>query len=471
MMSNGSDGPDPVPPEAYPSFQPMNGAMPQMPTAWVCTALLHPFSPPVSDNPSPDSPFYQLCVATITYQQGQFLSAQIAGCIFGTWWYVITPGGTQLSTDQGGTWTDIDMGWSLPTTWGGDQAPNASCAGTSPLNWMATQNVDWWKVPVPLPNNSPPAATWMWFDSNLQVPVRMMFGNGPPSPTKGDPTQLALFQMYSFTYFPVFTVLESASQPTTWTDPTFPGFAVGNPNGYEHFVWNSNFGMTAFMTPVNENFNPLPTRVLYVWKPDGEYSVATDRAQDTLMQYQYNDTNTQAEEALLFGPAPQGTTPPPGADVAYLITYYRSFITPTCIGGSNFPFPQEPPDWVSIPGVQGSIQATITNNPVLCPNGTVTIYSVLFPPALPNYPNATYLWTWYAPMNDSGTQSRPITFMQSQSGVGVGTSLALADYYYYEEFSTPIDPANFRVLPACANQPQNKTQAQVPKKALRFRLP
>jgi hypothetical protein len=454
MMTTRSKDVDPVPPEAYPSFQPMPGPAPAMPNAWTCTALLHPFSPPPSTDPQPDNPFFQLCVAGIAYMEGQFLSAQIAGCTYGTWWYLITPAGTQLSTDQGATWTNVDMGWTLPSNWFGDQFPNAACAGSSPLNWMAAQNVDWWKVPVPI-SNSPPAATWMWFDSDSQLPVRMMFGNGPPSPTMGDPTQLALFQMYSFTYFPNFTALESVSQPTTWTNPTFPGFAAGNPNGYQNFVWNSNFGMTAFMTPVNENFNPLPTRVLYVWKPDAEYSVASDRAQDTLMQYQYNSGDMRAQEALLFGEAPKGVAPPPGSDIAYLITTYHSALM-TCAGGSQFPFPQEPPDWVSIPAVQGTLQATITGNPVECPDVTVTIYSVLFPPAPPNYPEATYLWTWYAPTpGGDGTQSRPVTFMQSQSGVGVGTSLALADYFFYQEFATPIDPSNFTVPAACAGQGAN----------------
>jgi hypothetical protein len=456
---------DPVPPSAYPSFQPMTGPPPPMPSAWTCTALLHPFSPPASINPQPDNPFFQLCVANIVCMQGQFLSAQIAGCTFGTWWYMITPSGTQLSTDQGGTWTNVDMGWSLPSNWFGNQSPNAACAGTSPLNWMAAQNVDWWKVPVPIPGSQAPAATWMWFDSASQAPVRMMFGYGPPSPTMGDPTQLALFQMYSFTYFPAFTALQSVSQPTGWTNPSFPGFAVGNPNGYKKFVWNSNFGMTAFMTPVNENFNPLPTRVLYVWKPDLEYAVATDRAQDTLMlQYAYNPGDLRTQEALLFGEAPKGVTPPPGADLAFLIKEFHSPL----IECSQFPYPQEPPDWVSIPAVEGTIQATIADNAVLCPGVTVAVYSVLFPPAK-NYPQGTYLWTWYAPApGGDGTQSRPVTFMQSQSGVGVGTSLALADYYYYEEFGQPIDPSNFAVPAACSGQTAGQARE---KGALRFRLP
>jgi hypothetical protein len=443
---------DPVPPEAYPSFQPMTGQAPQMPIAWACTALLHPFSPPLSINPQPDTPFFQLCIAHIVCSRGNFLSAQIVGCIFGTWWYIITPSGTRLSTDEGATWTDVDMGWSVPQDWFGAQGPNAACAGSSPLNWMATNSVDWWKIPVPLPN-LPSAATWMWFDSASQNPVRMMFGYGPPSPTKGDPTQLALLQMFSFTYFPSFEALPNVAIPATWTNPTIEGFSVGNPNGYGKFVWNSNFGMTAFMTPVNENFNPLPTRVLYVWKPDQDYKIASDRAQNTLMQFSYNSGDVKWQEALLFGRAPAGMQPPPGSDVAFLITKLHS-PAESC---ENLPFPQEPPDWVSIPAVQGTIQATITNNPLLCPNATVTIFSVLFPPAPPNYPNATYLWTWYAPTPGSkGKHSRPITFMQSQSGVNVGTSLALADYYYYQEFATPIDPSNFTVPGPCAEHSKKR---------------
>lgn len=439
---------DPVPPSAYPSFQPMNGPAPAMPNAWIATALLHPFSPPLSSDQRPNNPFFQLCVASLAYDsQRQFFSAQIAGCLYGTWWYMITPQGTQLSTDQGNTWMWVDMGWTFPSNWFGNQAPNAACAGTSPLNWMAAQNVDWWKVPVPL-KSSPPAATWMWFDSTYPVPVRMMFGYGPPSPTMGDPTQLALFQMYSFTYFPEFTVAGAVAQPTIWGNPGWSNFLVGNPYGYDHFVWNSNFGMTAFMTPVNENFNPLPTRVLYVWKPDSQYSVASDRAQNTLMSYRYNSGKMIFQEALLFGPAPQGVTPPPDSDAAFLINYYNDG-TNSCIGGSQFPFPQEPPNWVSIPAVEGTIQATIVNDPVLCPNQTVTVYSVLFPPSLPNYPEGTYLWTWYAVMGNNGVQSRPVTFMQSQSRVNKGTSLALADYYYYDEFSQPIDRSNFTVPESC----------------------
>ena len=88
------------------------------------------------------------------------------------------------------------------------------------------------------------------------------------------------------------------------------------------------------------------------------------------------------------------------------------------------------------------------------------ILSVLFPPGFPippstttNYPDSTYLWTWYSPISSDGTSSRPVTFMHSQSQLGKGTSLALADYFYYEEFDTWLDPANFEIPPECNEAP------------------
>jgi hypothetical protein len=163
-----------------------------------------------------------------------------------------------------------------------------------------------------------------------------------------------------------------------------------------------------------------------------------------------------SQEALLMGPPPAGVTPPVNSDSSFLINNNNDG-TQSCLGPPDFDFPQEAPDWVSIPGVQATIRATITDNPVLCPNTTILIYSVLFPPALPNYPQSTYLWTWYSPLTPDGTLSRPVTFMQSQSGVGVGTSLALADYFGFEVLSEPIDPVNFAV-PSVCTMPEAQTE-------------
>lgn len=69
-----------------------------------------------------------------------------------------------------------------------------------------------------------------------------------------------------------------------------------------------------------------------------------------------------------------------------------------------------------------------------------------FPPAT-NYPQGTWLWTWYQPVDGDGVNSRPVTFMQSASGLGVGTSLALADYFYFQPFAEPINPNFFNIPP------------------------
>lgn len=450
---------DPVPPSEWPSFTPVTtGSPPDMPKSWSATVLLQPFSPPQYSPPSEETPFFELCVADLKYLAGNYFCANISGCVSGnTWQYIVTPGGTEMSFN-GGAFTPVEMGWSLPSNWLGDEEPNAVCCGASPLNWMNAQTCEWWRVPVP--RTSPPAATWAWFDSSTGAPVRMMFGEGPlASPDMGDPTQLAILQMFSFSYFPVYTPNDATvprnadgAKKLAVSTPTFEGFAINNPNNYEHFVWNGNFGMTAFMTPVNEDFAPLPTRVLYVWKPASEYEVYSDRAQNTLMDYSYNpDQSIAQQEALLTGPAPLLVSPgPENSDCSWIINYMRDGDIQCAGPNEGFDFPQEPPNWVSIPPVEGTIQATITNNPVLCPNQVITVYSVLFPPSSPNYPESTYLWTWYAPQNPSGTESRPVTFMQSQSGVNLGTSLALADYFYYQTYDTPIDPANFDVPAECS---------------------
>lgn len=451
---------DPISDSQYPSLDPFTGSQPVLPQYWKCTAIFHPFSPVQSNSTPTDkaSPFFEICTASIYYAEGAGLNALLVGSSGRKWWYKVTPTETLVSTD-GINYTVVDLGWSVPSTdWFGNKSSEAKCAGTSYLNWMESQQVDWWKIPVG--KSSPPPATWMWFDHNTNLPARLMFGQGPTSPTMGSTDQLALFQMFSFTYFPSFEALSSSPLDGAMDTPDIAGYSFGNPNNYQIFEWNTNFGMTVFMTPVNELFNPLPTRVLYVWKSDNEYHVTSDRSQSTLMKYTYNPNNPfTSQEALLTGKPPRGMTPPRNSDTGFLINYQGDEITEN-LGFSNFPFGEEPPSWAQIPAEDGTIHATVVNNPTLSPNHTVTIISVLFPPSGPNYPDSTYLWTWYSPLNASGSNSRPVTFMQSQSGVGVGTSLALADYFYYEEFSSPIDPFNFAVPPfisILANQPWQTT--------------
>lgn len=438
---------DPINESQYPRLEPFLGSQPTLPSYWKCTAVLHPFSPLQSNSTPTDkeSPFFEICIASLSYAEGIGLNALLVGSSGRKWWYKVTPTGT-LSSVDGINFSPVDMGWSIPTTnWFGNKSDKAQCAGTSYLNWMEAQKVDWWKIPVG--EVTPPPATWMWFNHDTTLPFRLMFGQGPISPTMGSADQLALFQMFSFTYFPTFEALSSNPLNEPLEIPTITGFQFGNPNNYQIFEWNTNFGMTVFMTPVNELFNPLPTRVLYKWKSDNEYQVTSDRTQNTLMKHTYNPTNPFTSQiAQLTGRAPKGVTPPRNSGTGFLTNYEGDTVVKS-IGFSNFPFGQQPPTWPKIPEVEGKVQATLTNNPALSPNHTTTIMSVLFPPSGSNYPDCTYLWAWYSPLNASGSRSRPITFMQSQSGVGVGTSLALADYFYYEEYATPIDSCNFAVPP------------------------
>jgi hypothetical protein len=385
-------------------------------------------------------PFFQLCTAAVSYREGEYLSAEITGCEYGTWWYVVRTDGTMLSADEGSTWSEIDIGWTLPTTnWFGDQLPNAVCAGTSPLNWMQAQPVDWWKTPVV----GTRAATWLWFDTRTALPFRLMFGQPPPAPAMGDPARLALFQMFSFTYFASFTSQSRPDPARQWSPPGIPGFAAGNPDGYELVVWNPNFAMTTLMTPVDAGSFPLPTRVLYRWAPDAVYRDATDRAQSTVMRHDANPASgLRTQTALLFGIAPRGAPSPPYSGCGFLIDLDE--------GGSQrsdaIPLGAQPPWWTRIPAVHGRVQACVTGNAALCPDDAVTVISVLFPPSR-EYPQGRYLWTWYSPFPGSdGSHARPVTFMESASTIEEGgTGLALADYFDYRELEHPIAPECFAV--------------------------
>lgn len=428
---------------------------PQLPKQWQCVALLHPFSPPPLDDPKPDTPFFQLCIARIGYIESQLMSIQIVGGSHRTWWYRIWSDHTEVSTDYGDTWKLVDMGWTLPSrNWLSDEA---ICVGKSYINWMEAQMLNWWKQPVKTSDGSkPPAATWFWFESegkNVGLPFRLMFGNPPEVPERGDPAQLAFFQNFSFTYFSDF----SATYPIleAFVPPKIPGFDL-YPNDCKKVIWNDNFGMTTFMTPVNANFAPLPTRVFYKWKPDGNYQGLTDRGQSTLMHYTYNsdiDPKIQTVEALLFGIAPRNfpPPPPPNSGLGFLYTIYENS-TEECeeIKVGDIVLGQQPPNWAYLG--EGIIRASIVNNAQFCPGQTVTITSVIFPPS-DKYKQGRFLWTWYSVFpNSDGTHGRPVTFMESASAIGVGTSLALADYFDYQEFTTEIPPSCLQLPAICQNR-------------------
>jgi len=423
---------DPISPQAVPQLEPFSGDRPTLPANFQCSALLHPFAPPPTGNSRVNEPFYQLCTANIEYYEGLFFSAQLTGTEYGSWWYLIKADETQLSTDQGRTWSNIETGWAVPDT--DPLGPDARCAGQSPLNWMNAQNTSWWALPVDVPDSSVKGATWMWFDTDTNAPLRIMFGVPPITATTGTADQLPVLQNFSFTYITNFKPGAAKQEPSDWMPGYIQGFRSGNPDNYPLWEWAKNQGVTALMTPVNQQYDPLPTRVLYRWDP-GPFENTSVRSQSTLMSY----AKPVAPQNYRYQLALLQRQPPPAR--SYDAFYDSNGDIDKKASYEPFPFDTQPPNWVSLG--DGTIKATIVDNPDFCPNTTVTVAGVMFPPAK-NYPQGTYLWTWYSPI--TGNLSRPIVFMQSASSLGLGTSLALADYFYFEKYQQPIDAENF-VLP------------------------
>jgi hypothetical protein len=212
--------------------------------------------------------------------------------------------------------------------------------------------------------------------------------------------------------------------------------------------------MTTFMTPVNERFNPLPTRVIYRWADDRNYRELTDRAQNTLMSMEENPSDPRVQESVfLYGFAPPGVPPPPRSDRSWGVDTFKDG-TVKCgeIANEHVKLGLQRPWWASEPEAHGAIHACIEDNPVLGPGNEIVVISELFPP-IPQYPQGRYLWTWYAPFPGSkGRRARPVTFMESASNIEEGgTDLALADYFDYREFSQQL-PASCFTLPDCCSE-------------------
>jgi hypothetical protein len=432
---------------------------PILPDKWECTALLHPYSPP-PDNDRQTAPFFQLCIASISYLKDDVLSIQVQGLEYGTWWYKITPQRTTLSFDQGTTWDSIDTGWTLPTTqW---LTSNSCFFATGHLNWMRAQEVDWWKTSLPHSR----AATWIWFDHITGFPFRMMFGCPPPSPTRGRPEQLAFFQNYSFTYFSSFEAVHDPNV-NVWATPIIQELKSGNPDDWQLPVWENCFSMRTIMTPVDSNSFPLPATVFYQWKPDNAYHDTTDRCQATVMSYEYNPgAGCNTEVALLFGIAPRGIDPPPHAGSGYI---YRETDSPILhhhkkiISCRNIGLGQQPPYWARIPAIEGLIHASVSDHKALCPGRNVNIISVLFPP-ISGYPQGRYLWTWYSAFPGSdGTASRPVWFGESASNIREGgTCLALADYFEYNIPQTWFSGELFKLPDMCTKGKNSPLKRKAP---------
>ena len=444
--------PDVQPPKVNVEITPPK---PGLPDYFTATVLLHPYSPPPLKGDDGTTPFFQLSIATVSYAVNQIMSICVVGLKTGSrWWYKITPSGVSVQINDG-AWEPAGIDWRLPgTDWLGAQATYFQ---TGYINWMEAQFCQWWKQPVSGSN----ATTWTWFDNATGLPFRMMFGAPPPTPTSADPDQLAFFQNFSFTYFPSIEPVGSPPPTDAWIEPEIAGFFNGNPNNWKLPVWNNHFSMTTLMTPVDSASFPLPTVVFYQWLEGSQYAVAEDRAQATIMSYEYNPQQGGSQVALLYGVAPPGVSPPPLAGKGFLynqiIILVRGAPEPIVYSCDSMPLGAEPPDWARIPAVDGTIHATIEDNPALSPGQDTAVISVLFPPTK-EYPQGRYLWTWYSPNPGSdGTVARPVTFMESASTIAEGgTSLALADYFDYAISPTPFPADYFACPPICLAQDDEK---------------
>ncbi|NQY66074.1 MAG: hypothetical protein HRT38_20830 [Alteromonadaceae bacterium] len=260
------------------------------------TAILHPFAPPQTDDCdeikriNKEVPFYQLCTVYIEFGFNKFRSqyellAKLTGITNNSWWYKIKQDGdTQVSRDQGITWKDIDYGWALtPLINQPFLKDSATYVGTSPLNWLMPNDTDWWKQPYNnVTDKDDKAAIWIWMKP--AGPVRIMYGKAPKNFPEGSPFELPIFQNFSFTWFTSFS-----SSPLVDITENIAGFSFDNKPNYDLYKWNDNFSIAAFMTPVNINFNPLPTQVAYKWEESNTEYIKKDsvyeRAQSTTLHY------------------------------------------------------------------------------------------------------------------------------------------------------------------------------------------
>ena len=403
---------------------------PILPEEWSATVLLHPFSPRQSQYTAKDMLFTQLAIAMLAYSSKRKLFyINVQGCSEGTWHYKMDGKNTYIWNRD--NWLEVDMGWDFPSRDWLDES--STYVGNSALNWMKEdEDMAWWKQRN---NNS---SNWFWFNKK-GVPFRIMFGTPPPSISKGNKNNLAFFQMFSFSYIvnfhPAFENLTSFS---------IAGLKCGNPYSFEVFNWTSHFTMSAMMIPIDFKSNPLPTSVFYRWD-DSWNGKREGRLQTTNLYNTYNVNQGLVSTAALFGGWSDEHYKPDG----YLLDSDTSTWTHRCerVIVDDMPIGQEPPWWPILGKAQ--IMAVIRKplyspanwvSPLTGTNRTVAILGLLFPPHPPQYPDSTYLWTWYdyTEFSEGKGPARPITFMQSASTLGEGTSLALADYFDYFQLEEDV---------------------------------
>ena len=420
-----------------------------LPDEWTAVAILHPFSQPQcsanytdGELSNPLFPFVFDFTTASLKGSNSAIEMYLRHCDNDSdeLWLEQNESGTFYKNCSSCDLTPIDLNWTMPDSdWLKGKDPEYS--GSAPLNWMDMDKImDWWKV------KDGPNSIWYWYERNETTkkskPFRLMFSLQPNTCVHGSSEKLPLFQMFSFTYLVFdedfdYKPLNKENQETKLQKY---GFKCNNDENWPLFEWPSKITFSSMDIPIDAPSNPVPTKVTYHWS-DLETS-PFDRIQVTRLDYnQYNKNNKIFyEEAIMFGPNCLLDNPFPGN--GYIVDDLQLDWTSNC---TTIDLGQQPPNWPQ--QGQGKIHAVIKNpenmganwiSPFTGSNNSVALISVLFPPHKPNYPDNTYLWTWYdySQYNKTEakfTKARPITFMQSTPKLGAGTSLALADYFDYFE--------------------------------------
>lgn len=308
---------------------------------------------------------------------------------------------------------------------------SAQCVGSAPL---VQTSVDWWKMPA----QTDPAASWIWFKTDDGSPYRLMFDDVVPA--------LGALGGFAFSYQVALEPLQNtglselvaacqrgAKPHAAGRGPAALRQVLDSMNsgpkaeatlrrlmpqldtsctGAQLPSWQQEMAFTSFMTPVNVNYNPFPTEVLYKW---------SRQSQRTRM-YWPPSSGTAYDDALLIGGQGYDVTMPiNGAQVC------------------TADLPGTPrPNWPAASPC--SCAAVIGQGSPLAPLGPTMIMQC--PMILPRV-----FWTWYT------LSGQPMVFMETKSPATEGTGLALADYYAFDPNAQIPDSAFTPPNVACPAPP------------------
>lgn len=316
----------------------------------------------------------------------------------------------------------------------------ATCVGEASI---LGENKQWWKEP----SATTPGADWYWFDADAdRFPFRIM----PYQPLD----DAGLPGLFAFSYYPEFQAVSSTdldglkqlcgdapeaaggealdfasvddaeaalerlltSKAGASGTTLVPGIRSCAGTGDQPPPWDESLEMTTFLTAVNVDYSPFPSKVRYDWSTQG---LRTD------MYNPWPPTNAQWNlySARLVG------------DKGYSI-YYENDTFVQC----NQDLPGPPvPNWMEAD--QCTCQALLEPGTALNPSSEP--YYAMRCLLTQSATTPQVFWTWYGA--ESG---RPTVFMQTNSSAAVGTGLNLADYYDWQPGAT-IDPSIYDIPSEC----------------------